>query len=205
MGHARRPPVIHRGEAACRRDLRVESNERRPARAGVRAVMSTAAREGLMREHEAGRPRSPWRWHPWFKRISNAATQSQLRRCLPRAWRAALPRANNKGRDDDRDGRDQRRQGSGRRQRPKPGQQIRERSQRGTQVSSERTDDKAGRDGDGGNSDRERKQERQDDESSDDSPAVNKKQQSNQNNQDSNNSDGDEDTAGGNDDDHRWW
>ena len=85
------------------------------------------------------------------------------------------------------------------RRRPKPDSKS-ENGRNEERKLERENNDKAGRDGDGRNSHRERRQERRDDDSSDDSPAVNKKQQSNQNNQDSNNSDGDEDTAGGNDD-----
>src|ERR671913_137135 len=189
----------HRGAAACRRDLRVESNERRPARAGVHVVMLTAAREGLMREHEAGRGRSPRRGHLWFKRISQAVTQvSLLSPLLTTGARSSLAARKNKGRDD-RDGTDQSakdRDRSGDRN-----QDSKSENGRNEERTLEReNNDKAGRDGDGRNSDRERRQERRDDDSSDDSPAVNKKQQSNQNNKDSNNPDGDQDTAGGNDD-----
>ena len=189
----------HRGPAACWRDLHVESNERRPARAGVHVVMLTAAREGLMREHEAGRGRSPWHWHPWFKRISQAVTQvSLLSPLLTTGARSSLAARKNKGRDD-RDGTDQ--PSKDRDQSGDRNHDSKSENGRNEERKLEReNNDKAGRDGDGRNSDRERRQERRDDDSSDDSPAVNKKQQSNQNNQDSNNSDGDEDTAGGNDD-----
>jgi hypothetical protein len=161
--------------------------------------MLTAAREGLMREHEAGRGRSPWHWHPWFKRISQAVTQvSLLSPLLTTGARSSLAARKNKGRDD-RDGTDQ--PSKDRDQSGDRNHDSKSENGRNEERKLEReNNDKAGRDGDGRNSDRERRQERRDDDSSDDSPAVNKKQQSNQNNQDSNNSDGDEDTAGGNDD-----
>jgi hypothetical protein len=60
-----------------------------------------------MREHEAGRGRSPWHWHPWFKRISQAVTQvSLLSPLLTTGARSSLAARKNKGRDD-RDGTDQ--------------------------------------------------------------------------------------------------
>ena len=151
-----------------------------------------------MREHEAGRGRSPWHWHPWFKRISQAVTQISVLSHLAPGAGSSLAARKNKGRDDrggtDQSAKDRDRSGD-------QNQDSKSENGRNEERKLEReNNDIAGRDGDGRNSDREHRQERRDDDSSDDSPAVNKKQQSNQNNQDSNNSDGDQDTTGGNDD-----
>jgi len=93
--------------AAWRRRIRVESNERRPARAAIRAVMLTAAREGLMREHEAGRLRTPRPWHPWIKRISNAAVRLSAASLLATGMASSLAARKHKSRQDDGGGRDQ--------------------------------------------------------------------------------------------------
>src|SRR5215217_1810459 len=85
----------------------VESNERRPACAGVRAVVATAAREGLMREHEAGRPGTPGRWRAWIKRISDVATHVSAASLLASGMASSLAARKDKSHNDDRGGKDQ--------------------------------------------------------------------------------------------------
>jgi hypothetical protein len=185
-----------RGAGACRRDLRVESNERRPARAGVHVVMSTAAREGLMREHEAGRGRSPWHWHPWFKRISQAVTQvSVLLHLATGAGSSIAARKNKSNRDDsgggERSDKDRERDDKSENDRNGDGRLDRENSER------------ADRGGVGRDSDRERRQERRGDDSSDDSSGVIKKQKSDNNeDDDSNNTNDGNDTSDPNENDN---
>src|SRR4051794_36889104 len=101
--HPPDPPRWSSGRLAAR----VESNERRPACAGVRAVMSTAAREGPMREHEAERPRAPGRWHPWIKRISNVAARVSAASLLASGMASGLAARKHGGGNDARGGRDQ--------------------------------------------------------------------------------------------------
>jgi hypothetical protein len=179
------------GAAASQRELRVESNERRPARAGVRAVVSTAAREGLMREHEAGRLRSPWRWHSWFKRISQAATRVSMASLFGTGGDSSLAAPKNKSRDDrggDQSDKDRDRGGD------QEGKS--EIDRKGDGRSDQETGESSNRDGDGRNSGRERRQERQDDESGDASTAAAQKQKSGKNKDDeSGNPDGGDETS----------
>jgi hypothetical protein len=84
---------------------RIERAAPRPRR--VRAVDTMAAREGLMREHEAGRPRTPRRWHPWIKRISNVAAHVSAASLLASGLASSLAARKHKNRHDDRGGSDQ--------------------------------------------------------------------------------------------------
>ena len=59
-----------------------------------------------MREHEAGRSRLPWRWHPWFKRIFNAVTHVSAASLLAAGMASSLAARKHKSRNDDRGGRD---------------------------------------------------------------------------------------------------
>ena len=59
-----------------------------------------------MREHEAGRSRTPWRWHPWFKRIFNAVTHLSAATLLAEGMASSLAARKHKSRNDDRGGRD---------------------------------------------------------------------------------------------------
>lgn len=160
--------------------IRVESDVRRPARAGDRVVMSTAAREGLMREHEAGRRGSPWRWHSWFKRIALAVTQVSVVTLLGTGAESGLAARKNKSRGDDRGGGDQsakdRDRGSDRDQDSRS-----ENGRKEERKLDRENNDKPGRDGDGDsrNNDRGRKQERQADETTDVEAAASKKQMAN--------------------------
>jgi hypothetical protein len=69
--------------------------------------MLTAAREGLMREHEAGRLGTPRLWHPWIKRISNAAVRLSAATLLASGMASSLAARKHKSRQDDGGGRDQ--------------------------------------------------------------------------------------------------
>jgi len=59
-----------------------------------------------MREDEAGPSRTPWRWHPWFKRISNAAAHISAASLLAAGVANSLAARKHKSRADRRDRRD---------------------------------------------------------------------------------------------------
>jgi hypothetical protein len=59
-----------------------------------------------MREHEAGRPRTPRRWDPWLKRISHAAAQLSAASLLASGMASSLAARKRTNRDDDRGGRE---------------------------------------------------------------------------------------------------
>lgn len=59
-----------------------------------------------MREHEAGRPRMPGRWHPWLKRISNAAAHLSAASLLASGMASSLAARKRTNRHDEGGGRD---------------------------------------------------------------------------------------------------
>ena len=59
-----------------------------------------------MREHEAGRPRMPGRWHPWLKRISNAAAHLSAASLLASGMASSLAARKRTNRHDEGSGRD---------------------------------------------------------------------------------------------------
>ena len=119
-----------------------------------------------MREDEAGRPRTPRPWHPWIKRISNAAAHLSAATLLASGMASSLAARKHKSRHDDRGGRDHadkdRGGGNDRNREDKHGNDAKEdrRLHRDNR-------DKSDGDGHGGNSHRGGKQEPQADESSD--------------------------------------
>ena len=54
-----------------------------------------------MREHEAGRPRTPGRWHPWLKRFSNAASHLSAASLLASGMASSLAARKHRNRHDD--------------------------------------------------------------------------------------------------------
>jgi hypothetical protein len=126
--------------------------------------MSTAAREGLMREHEAGRPRTPRRWQPWIKRIRNVATHVSAASLLASGMATSLAARKPKNRHDDRGARDQGdRDRDGRNDRNREDRQANDaKDDRETQRESR---DGSPGDGDGRHSHQRGKQEPQGDES----------------------------------------
>ena len=60
-----------------------------------------------MREHEAGRRRTPGRWHPWVKRISSVAAHVSAASLLASGLASSLAARKHKSRSDDRGARDQ--------------------------------------------------------------------------------------------------
>ena len=60
-----------------------------------------------MREHEAGRPRGPRRWHLWIKKLFNVAAHVSAASLLASGMASSLAARNHKSRDDHRGGRDQ--------------------------------------------------------------------------------------------------
>jgi hypothetical protein len=116
-----------------------------------------------MREHEAGRSRTPWRRHPWFKQISNVAAHVSAAALLAAGMANGLAARKHKSRNDDRDRRDQAdrdRDGSDRNRGDKSGNDAKE--DRGAQREHKQRSDR-----DGDNTDRNLKQERHDDNASD--------------------------------------
>jgi hypothetical protein len=126
-----------------------------------------------MREHEAGQTRSPWRWHPWFKRIFNAVTHVSAASLLAAGMASSLAARKHKSRNDDRGGKDDvdRDRGGGN-----------GRTREGKQENEPKDDrnrhrdnlDKSDGDGHGGDRHRNGKQESQADDSSDVDSAAKK-------------------------------
>jgi hypothetical protein len=149
-----------------------------------------------MREDEAGRERTPWHWHPWFKQITNVAAHVSGAALLAAGVVDGLAARKHKGRNDHPGRRDQANTdgdgGNDRNRADKQGNDPKE--DRGHQREPRQRSDG---DGDGGNPNRGGKQERQVDESSEDPSAVAKKQKANQ---DSGSTAGGNDTTGGSED-----
>ena len=119
-----------------------------------------------MREHETGRSHSPWRWHPWFKRIFNTVTHVSAASLLAAGMASSLAARKNKSRNDDRGGRDHAdrdRDGGNDKNREAKRESEPKEDRRHQRENSDRSNG----DGDSGNGNRGRKQERQDDEPSD--------------------------------------
>jgi hypothetical protein len=146
-----------------------------------------------MREDEAGRSHTPWRWHPWFKRISNATAHVSAATLLAAGVANGLAARKHKSRNDHRDRREQANtdedRGNERNRGDKPGNDPKEDGE--LQREQKHRSDGAG---DGGKHDQGVKQERRSDGASDDSSTVDKKQNSNQ---DSGTTGGNEDTTTG--------
>src|SRR5688572_27594185 len=96
--------LIGRGSVSAGSACSIECAARRTGRSTCRRL--GWAREGLMREHETGRSHSPWRWHPWFKRIFNTVTHVSAASLLAAGMASSLAARKNKSRNDDRGGRD---------------------------------------------------------------------------------------------------
>jgi hypothetical protein len=119
-----------------------------------------------MREHESGRPRTPGRWHPWIKRISNVAAHVSAASLLVSGMASSLAARKDKSRRDDRSARDQAdrdRDGGNNRNREDKHENGPE-EDRGSQRENQHRSDG---DGDGGNGHRGGKHEPQVDKSSD--------------------------------------
>ena len=143
-----------------------------------------------MREHEAGRSRAPWRWHSWFKRISQAATQLSLVSLFGMGGESSLAASKNKRRDDrggDQPDRDRDRGGD------REGKL--ESDRKGDGRSDREKSESSNRDGDGRDSGRERRRERQDDESGDASSAAAKQKSGKNKDDESGNPDDGDDTS----------
>ena len=117
-----------------------------------------------MREHEAGRPRAPRRWHPWIKRIRNVAAHVSAASLLASGIANSLAARKPKNRHDDRGARDQRdRDRDGRNDRNREDRQAND-SKDDRESQRESRDGSLG-DGDGRHSHQRGKQEPQGDES----------------------------------------
>jgi hypothetical protein len=120
-----------------------------------------------MREHEAGRPRTPLRWHPWIKRIPNVAAHVSAASLLATGVANSFAARNQKSRHHDHGARDQAdrdRDGRGNDRDREDKQENNPKENRGPQRENKHKSDG---DSDGGNNRQGRKQEHQDDESSD--------------------------------------
>jgi hypothetical protein len=128
-----------------------------------------------MREHEAGRPRTPGRWHPLIKRISKVAAHVSVASLLASDMANSLAARKPKNRHDDRGARDQAdrdRDGRGNDGNRKDRHENDPKEDRGSQQENRHRSDG---DGDGSNSRQGRKQEHQDDESRDVHSAASQK------------------------------
>jgi len=128
-----------------------------------------------MRQHEAGRPRTPRRWHPWIKRISSVAAHVSAASLLASGLASSLAARKQKSRHDDRGARDQadRDRDSGGNGRNREDRQANDpKEDRGSQRENSH---RSGGDGDGGNGRRGGKEESQGDESSDVHSAASQK------------------------------
>jgi hypothetical protein len=149
-----------------------------------------------MREHEAERARTPWRWHPWFKRIS-AATHVSMLSLLGRGAESSLAARKDNGRDNDRESKGETTKNRDRdRDQDRDREGKHENERKAERTLEQETNDKVGRDGDGDgrNDDRGRRHERQDDETTDADAAVSKKQQGNRRQETEQTNDDPEDT-----------
>jgi hypothetical protein len=119
-----------------------------------------------MREDEAGRSHTPWRWHPWFKRISNATAHVSAATLLAAGVANGLAARKHKSRNDHRDRREQANtdedRGNERNRGDKPGNDPKEDGE--LQREQKHRSDGAG---DGGKHDHGVKHERQVDQSND--------------------------------------
>jgi hypothetical protein len=118
-----------------------------------------------MREHEAGRPRTPKRWHPWIKRISNVAAHISAASLLATGMASSLAARKPNSRQDDRGASDQahrdRHGGNDRNQEDKHANDL-----RGDRRLQREDGDRSHRAGDGGHDHHGGKHEPQGDESS---------------------------------------
>jgi hypothetical protein len=119
-----------------------------------------------MREDEARRSRTPWRWHPWLKPISNAAAHVSAATLLVAGVANGLAARKQKNRDDDRDRRDQadkdENDGNDQNRGDKSGNDSKE-DREHQREQKHRSD----RDDDGGDANRSHKPERQNDDAGD--------------------------------------
>jgi hypothetical protein len=145
-----------------------------------------------MREHEAGRRGSPWRCHPWFKRIFLAVTQVSIATLLDTGAESSVAARKNKSRDEargdgDKSANDRNRDGN------------HENARKEERKLERENNDKTGRDGDGDGriNDRGRKQGPQDDDATDVEAATSKKQQANTSQAAEQGNTNPEDTTGG--------
>ena len=119
-----------------------------------------------MREHEAGRPRTPRRWHPWIKRISKVAAHVSAASLLASGIASSLAARKPKNRHDDHGARDQgdRNRDGGNNRNREDRQANDAKEDRGSERENKHKSDG---DGDGGNGHRGGKQASRVDESSD--------------------------------------
>src|ERR671912_273188 len=95
---------IGRGSVPAGSACRIECAAPRTRRGSRRRL--GGGRGGVVRENENRRSHSPWRWHPWFKRIFNTVTHVSAASLLAAGMASSLAARKNKSRNDDRGGRD---------------------------------------------------------------------------------------------------